>query len=81
MLNHLFQDVDVMTPLQVILSLEFDEKRHTIDKVAHKYLEQGSKSVQHLLPIETPPDGNCLFHSMVSLMTNSEISAVELRGL
>lgn len=69
-----------MAPLQLILSFEFDEKRHTIDKLAHKYLEQASKSVQHLLPIETLGDGNCLFNSIVSLAPNSEITAIELRG-
>jgi hypothetical protein len=70
-----------MTPLQLILSSEFDENKHTIDNVAHKYLEQASKSVQQLIPIKTPEDGNCLFHSIVSLIPNFDVSAVELRGL
>lgn len=81
MLNHLFQDAELIAPLQLILSFEFDEKRHTIDKIAHKYLEQASKSVQHLLPIETLSDGNCLFNSIVSLAPNFDITAIELRGL
>lgn len=61
--------------------MEFDENKHAIDYVAQKYLEQASKSVQHLVPIETPTDGNCLFHSVVSIISGSEISAVEMRGL
>lgn len=70
-----------MTPLQLIPLIEFDPDKHIIDKVAHKYLEKASKSVQQLIPIRTPEDGNCLFHSVVSLMSDSDVSAVELRGL
>ena len=70
-----------MTPLQLILPSEFDDSKHTIDTVAQKYLAQASKSVQHLIPVETLADGNCLFNSIISLAPDSDISAVELRGL
>ncbi len=70
-----------MIPLQLNLLTEFDENKHTIDYVAQKYLEQASKSVQHLIPVKTPEDGNCLFHSVVSIMSNPDVSAVEMRGL
>ncbi len=70
-----------MTPLELIPPLEFDESKHTIDDVAQKYLEKASKSVQHLIPIKTVGDGNCLFNSIVSLMSDNNLSATELRGL
>jgi hypothetical protein len=70
-----------MTPLQIIPAIEFDDTKHTIDVVAQKYLKQASKTVQHLIPVKTLDDGNCLFHSIVCLMLDTNISAVELRGL
>ncbi|CAF1311364.1 unnamed protein product [Adineta ricciae] len=70
---------ELMTPLQIIPAIEFDNKRQTIDLVAQEYLKQASKTVQHLVPLKTLADGNCLFHSIVSLMTDSNISDVELR--
>lgn len=69
-----------MTPLQLTLPLEFDANKHTIDEVAQKYLEKASKTVQHMIPVNTLADGNCLFNSIVSLMPDDELSAVELRG-
>ena len=70
-----------MTPLQIIPSIEFDDIKHTVDVVAQEYLKQASKSVQHLIPIKTLADGNCLFNSIVSLILDSDVSAIELRGL
>ncbi len=70
-----------MAPLQIIPLIEFDDIKHTIDVVAQEYLKQASKNVQHLIPIKTLADANCLFNSIVSLMPDSDISAVELRGL
>jgi hypothetical protein len=70
----------LISPLKIIPALVFDETKHTIDVVAQEYLKQASKTVQHLVPIATLADGNCLFHSIVSLMPDSNISDVELRG-
>ncbi len=70
-----------MTPLKLNPVTKFDPSVHTIDITSKKYLEQASKSVQHLLPIKTPDDGNCLFHCITYLMPNSNLTAVELRGL
>jgi hypothetical protein len=69
-----------MAPFQLIPPMEFDVMKHTIDKVAQIYLAQASKNVQHLIPITTLDDGNCLFNSIVSLMPDSDVSAIELRG-
>jgi hypothetical protein len=71
----------LLPPLQLSLPVEFDEGRHVIDTIAQQYLKQASKSVQHLIPLKTLPDGNCLFNSIVSLVPDSGVSAVELRGL
>ena len=70
-----------MQSLQIVPSIEFDDTKHTIDVEAQEYLKQASKSVQHLIPVKTLADGNCLFHSIVSIISDSNISAVELRGL
>lgn len=59
----------------------FDESKHTIDPIAKKYLEKASKTVQSFIPVDTLKDGNCLFHSIVSLVNDCELSAPELRGL
>jgi hypothetical protein len=69
-----------MTPLQIIPVIEFDDTIHTVDVMAQEYLKQASKNVQHLIPIKTLADGNCLFHSIVYLMPDVNISAVELKG-
>ena len=69
-----------MSTLQCTPLFQFDQSRHEIDNVAQKYLKEASKSVQHLVPIKTPGDGNCLFHSIISLLPECDISAVELRG-
>ena len=69
-----------MKPLEIVPSSIFDERKHSIDIVAQEYLKQASKAVQHLVPIKTLADGNCLFHSVVLLMSDRNISAVELRG-
>ena len=70
-----------MKPLNITPAIEFDETKHTVDITAQEYLKQASKKVQHLVPINTLADGNCLFYSIVSLMPDSNISDVELRGL
>jgi hypothetical protein len=70
-----------MAPLQLILPRELDERKHIVDSMAQKYLQQASKSVQHLVPIKSVADGNCLFNSIISLLPDSNLSAVELRGL
>ena len=67
--------------MDLIILSQFDESKHTIDYIAKTYLEKASKIVQYLIPIETPKDGDCLFHSVLSLVHNYEISTVELRGL
>lgn len=66
--------------MQLDFLTEFDDNKHTVDYVAQKYLEQASKSVQHLIPVRTSIDGNCLFHSVVAITSSSDISVVELRG-
>lgn len=70
-----------MPALQLSLAIEFDERKHARDTMAQEYLKQASKSVQHLVPLRTLADGNCLFNSIVSLVPDSGVSAVELRGL
>ncbi len=70
-----------MPPLQLFLPIEFDEHKHAIDTVAQQYLKQASKNVQHLIPLRSLADGNCLFNSVVSLVPDSGVSAVELRGM
>ena len=71
----------LMAPLALAPLIEFDGAKHKIDHVAQKYLADASKGVQHLVPIETLGDENCLFNSIVCLLPNSCVSAVELRGL
>ena len=71
----------MIAPLKIIASTEFDNTKHTIDVVAYEYLKQASKSVQHLIPIKVLSDGNCLFNSVVSLVPDSDLSVVELRGI
>lgn len=70
----------MISPLETLVPIEFDDMRHTIDVVAYEYLKQASKRVQHLIPVKVLGDGNCLFNSIVSVMPDSDISAVELRG-
>ena len=70
-----------MVPLQILPIVEFDDTIHTVDTVAQEYLKQASKTIQQLIPIKTLADGNCLFHSIVSLIPDTNISVLELRGL
>lgn len=70
-----------MVPLNFHPITEFDPSVHTIDNVAKKWLQRASKSVQHLVPIKSPADGNCLSHSISYLMPGSSLTAIELRGL
>ncbi|CAF1498169.1 unnamed protein product [Adineta ricciae] len=69
----------LLSPVQLVLPNEFDEYQHTVDNVALQYLKNASKSVQNLIPLKSLPDGNCLFNSVVSLLPDSDVSAVELR--
>jgi hypothetical protein len=77
----LLQFQQLMAPLALTPLIEFNEKKHRIDRVAQQYLAKASKSVQHFIPGETLGDGNCLFNSIVCLLPNSCVSAIELRGL
>ncbi|CAF1548564.1 unnamed protein product [Adineta steineri] len=72
-------DEILVSPLRLLWPNEFDELKHTIDTIAQQYLKQASKSVQHLIPLSSLGDGNCLFNSVVSLVPDSGVSAVELR--
>lgn len=76
-----FQDEELKTSLQLNLLSQLDESKHVIDHIAKKYLEKTSKSVQYLIPIKTPEDENCLYHAIITLAQNCEISAGELKGL
>ena len=62
-------------PVQV-----FDETKHVVDQVAKRYLERAADDVHHLLPVDVPADGNCLYHSICVLMNNSSVTTDELRG-
>ena len=62
-------------PVQV-----FDETQHVVDLVAKRYLEKAADDVHHLLPVDVPGDGNCLYHSILLLMNNSSVTINELRG-
>ncbi|CAF1554051.1 unnamed protein product, partial [Adineta steineri] len=72
-------DEILVSPLRLLWPNEFDELKHTIDTIAQQYLKQASKNVQHLIPLSSLGDGNCLFNSVVSLVPDSGASAVELR--
>ena len=76
-----FQYQYLMAPPQLFPCVEYDMAKHTIDEVAQQYLTKASKSVQHLIPIQSIADGNCLFNSVVMLTSDSGVSAIELRGL
>ncbi|CAF1459092.1 unnamed protein product [Adineta steineri] len=72
-------DEILVSPLRLLWPNEFNEPKHTIDTIAQQYLKQASKSVQHLIPLSSLADGSCLFNSVVSLVPDSGVSAVELR--
>ncbi|CAF3845323.1 unnamed protein product, partial [Rotaria sp. Silwood1] len=69
----------VLAPLQFHPNQIFDEIKHNEDKIAKKYLEKATGDVHHLIPIETIPDGNCLYHSILLLMENPAVTTDELR--
>lgn len=71
----------LMASLSLELLFEFDGMKHKIDHLAQQYLTKASKQVQHLVPIETLGDGNCLYNSILRLLPKCCVSAVELRGL
>jgi hypothetical protein len=58
----------------------FDETKHAVDLVAKTYLEKAADDVHHLLSIDVPADGNCLYHSVTVFMNNSTVTTDELRG-
>jgi hypothetical protein len=61
--------------------MEFNEFKHAVDDMAQHYLKQASKNIQHLIPLRSLADGNSLFNSVVSLIPDSGVSAIELRGM
>lgn len=58
----------------------FDQRKHAVDHVAKKYLEKATDDVHHLVPVDVPADGNCLYHSITVFMNNSKVTTDELRG-
>ncbi|CAF1039182.1 unnamed protein product [Adineta steineri] len=61
-------------PIQV-----FNKRKHVVDLIAKSYLDKAADDVQHLLPVDVPGDGNCLYYSILVLMNNSSITTDELR--
>lgn len=70
-----------MAPLEINLSVTFDDTKHIVDLVAKEYLKRASISIQNFIPVKVVADGNCLFNSIISLALDSNVSAIELRGL
>ncbi|CAF4172245.1 unnamed protein product [Rotaria sordida] len=69
----------IMRPFQFYPTYVFDEAKHKIDVVAKEYLQKASDDTHHLVPIDVPGDGHCLYHSIVLLMNNPLVTATELR--
>ncbi|CAF1475686.1 unnamed protein product [Adineta steineri] len=69
----------MMTPLEYRAYTVFDERIHVMDIVAKQYLESASADVHHLIPVDVPADGNCLYHSVLISMNNSTVTTSELR--
>ncbi|CAF1566853.1 unnamed protein product, partial [Adineta steineri] len=69
----------MMTPLEYRAYTVFDERIHEMDIVAKQYLESASADVHHLIPVDVPTDGNCLYHSVLISMNNSTVTTSELR--
>ncbi|CAF3859271.1 unnamed protein product [Adineta steineri] len=61
-------------PIQV-----FNKRKHVVDLIAKSYLDKAADDVHHLLPVDVPGDGNCLYYSILVLMNNSSITTDELR--
>ncbi|CAF1690253.1 unnamed protein product, partial [Adineta ricciae] len=64
-------DETFTTHLRLMFPKNFDETKHIVDDISLHYIKQASKSVQHLIPVKSLPDGNCLFNSIVSLVPDS----------
>jgi hypothetical protein len=70
-----------MIPLQFHPTQVFDETKHVVDVVAKEYLKKATDDMHHLIPVDVPADGNCLYHSMVLLMNDPSVTTNELRGI
>ncbi|CAF3989282.1 unnamed protein product, partial [Adineta steineri] len=68
-----------MVPYEFQPNQVFDPKKHMLDVVAKRYLEQATSDVHHLVPADVIADGNCLYHSIVLLMNNPAVTWSELR--
>ena len=71
----------IMTPFQFYPIHVFDETKHVVDVIAKEYLQKATDDTHHLVPVDVPGDGNCLYHSIVVLMNNPLVTASELRGI
>ncbi|CAF1520097.1 unnamed protein product [Adineta steineri] len=69
----------MMTPLEYRAYTVFDERIHEMDIVAKQYLESASADMHHLIPVDVPTDGNCLYHSVLISKNNSTVTTSELR--
>ncbi|CAF1667127.1 unnamed protein product, partial [Adineta ricciae] len=69
----------IMRPLQFYPTYVFDETKHVVDVVAKEYLDKATVDIHHLVPVDVPGDGNCLYNSIVLLMNNPLVTASELR--
>jgi hypothetical protein len=70
-----------MAPIPFHPNQVFDERKHVVDVVAKEYLRKATADVDHLIPADVSPDGNCLYHSILLLMNNSMVTTSELRGM
>ncbi|CAF4377417.1 unnamed protein product, partial [Rotaria sordida] len=68
-----------MVPYEFRPNQIFDERKHIIDAVAKKYLEQATSDVHHLVPVKVTANGNCLYYSILVLMNNPAVATSELR--
>ncbi|CAF3951344.1 unnamed protein product [Rotaria sordida] len=69
----------IMVPYEFRPNQIFDERKHIIDAVAKKYLEQATSDVHHLVPVKVTANGNCLYYSILVLMNNPAVATSELR--
>ena len=68
-------------PLQFHPNQVFDETKHIVDAVAKEYLQKATVDTHHLVSVDVPGDGNCLYHSIVLLTNNPLVTASEIRGI
>lgn len=78
---HTLQIKHIITPLQFVPNLAFEERKHLVDQVAMEYLKKVSNDVSHLVAAIVVADGNCLYNSILLLMNNFTITTSELRGI